>query len=160
MFWSHFTGACFLKSFVSSNNMSVNRAHVFHVVKNRNAEKYQSKDSDKEEGNEHYNESSGACLVSCFGGDHVSTVRALEVRYRLLSEGGCYNSSSLGDSTNLQTYTQCHRQTDTHTHARARTHEKGKRSTDVAYTLSPLRLSPDNIGRRFQSVRSVLLWAR
>ena len=140
--------------------MSVNRAHVFHVVKNRNAEKYQSKDSDKEEGNEHYNESSGACLVSCFGGDHVSTVRALEVRYRLLSEGGCYNSSSLGDSTNLQTYTQCHRQTDTHTHTRARAHTKKGKEAQTLLTHSLLSDSPQTIGRRFQSVRSVLLWAR
>ena len=114
--------------------MSINRAHVFHVVKNRNAEKYQSKDSDKEEGNEHYNESSGARLVSCFGGDHVSTVRALEVRYRLLSEGGCYHCWLRLHNSNLQTDRQTDRQTDTneemyahtqthsHTHTRADTH--------------------------------------
>jgi len=52
---------------------------MFHVVKNWDAQKYQSEDSNEEEGNEHYNESSIASLVPCFGGDHVSTVRALEV---------------------------------------------------------------------------------
>ena len=124
--------------------MSVNRAHVFHVVKNRNAEKYQSKDSDKEEGNEHYNESSGACLVSCFGGDHVSTVRALEVRYRLLSEGGCYHCWLRLHNSNLQTDRQTGRQTQRkkcmhthkhtviHTHVRTHTwtHTHGRTHTD------------------------------
>ena len=142
--------------------MPINGTNVLHIIEARDEQEDESQYSNEEEGNDSDDDGSGANLVPCFGGDHISTVRALEVRYRLLSEGGCYNSSSLGDSTDLQTYTQCHRQTDTythtHTHTHARTHTKKGKEAQTLLTHSLLSDSPQTIGRRFQSVRSVLLW--
>ena len=85
--------------------MPIHGTNVLHIIEARDEQEDESQYSNEEEGNDSDDDGSGANLVACFGGDHISTVRALEVRYRLLSEGGCYNSSSLGDSTNLQTYT-------------------------------------------------------
>ena len=102
--------------------MSIDWADMLHIVKDRNAEKNECKESDEQKGDEHDNESSIAGLVSCLGGDHVSTVWALKVGHRPLSKGSCYHCRPLLCNSNLHTHTRTHARTHHTSRARAHTH--------------------------------------
>lgn len=96
--------------------MAVNGADVFHVVKDGNAEEDESKEPNEQKGNEHHDDGCVAGLVPRFGGDHVSTVWALEVGHRILSKGGCYHSRRLRNSYLQKEINRC-----AHTHTKRHT---------------------------------------
>lgn len=81
-------------SFVSPNNLSINRTGMLHNRVSRNEEekeKGKGKWPNKKVGNEDKykeNDKSGADLGPCTCGDHVSAGRALKVGQRMLSEFG------------------------------------------------------------------------
>ena len=106
-------------SFVSSNNLSINRADMFHIVKDWNAKQYESKDSNKQKPNDETDECGVAHLISSLGSDHVSAVRALEVGQRLVFKGGRYRSRSLRD---YRLHAHVHTHTHRHTHRRRERH--------------------------------------
>ena len=56
-------------SFIYTNNVPINGADVLHIIEDRNAEEYESKASDEQEGNEHYNKGGVTCLLPCECGD-------------------------------------------------------------------------------------------
>ena len=124
--------------------MPIHGTNVLHIIEARDEQEDESQYSNEEKGNDSDDDGSGANLVACFGGDHISTVRALEVRYRLLSEGGCYHCWLRLHNSNLQTDRQTGRQTQMkkcmhthkhtviHTHVRTHTwtHTHGRTHTD------------------------------
>ena len=52
---------------------------MLHIIEARDEQENDTQYSNEEKGNDSDDDGSGANLVPCFGGDHVSTVLALKV---------------------------------------------------------------------------------
>ena len=59
--------------------MSIHGTNVLHIIEGRDEQEDDSQYANEEKGNDCDDDGSGANLVPCTCGDHVSTVRALEV---------------------------------------------------------------------------------
>ena len=59
--------------------MSIHGTNMLHIIEGRDKQEDATQYSNEEKGNDSEDDGRNANLVPCFGGDHVSTVRALKV---------------------------------------------------------------------------------